>query len=150
MITFQCSVVRAPQESVSINSPGQWLLTVAIHSPHPGLTDSEHQRGGVECSECVLHLHGRALTGRRMGTPAPLRPVFPGSKQLAQLSLTKGQRIWGQAATLRPLCSVKLSCPLSGIRCNVSAASPFHHRGFRMSPLHRCSQIIFLWAPVSH
>lgn len=110
MVTFQCSVVRAPQESVSINSPGQWLLTVAIHSPHPGLTDSEHQRGRVECSECVLHLHGRALTGRRMGTPAPLRPVFPGSKQLAQLSPTKGQRIWGQAATLRPLCSFKQHC----------------------------------------
>lgn len=76
MVTFQCSVVRAPQESVSINSPGQWLLTVAIHSPHPGLTDSEYQRGGVECSECVLHLHGSSH-GPRDGNPCSTPPCVP-------------------------------------------------------------------------
>lgn len=76
MVTFQCSVVRAPQESVSINSPGQWLLTVAIHSPHPGLTDSEYQRGRVECSECVLHLHGSSH-GRPDGNPCSTPPCVP-------------------------------------------------------------------------
>lgn len=44
-------------------------------------------------------------------------------------------------APLQPPCCIKQCCSLSGIQCNVLAASPFCHLWFQTLPLYRCSQV---------